>query len=273
MNSTGGSFRAAFFLSVIFCLSGKEPSSLCHPVGVVAQGKGITGAYHYQKEPDMAQKKSNTSLEKQVRDAIRELTDGGKSVTNQAVRDILGGGSFRDIAPRVKQISAEIAAKEQAAREAPAMPEDFHDAAAAMWQMSWELADEIAALERRAHAAELERLKADADEALSNCALVEDERDEAEKRAQELEKRLDETRTTLQEAQLEIARLDGRLMEREKDIVSRVKRPKGLCKHEQPPHDADDTVPMAKDDAQLDMFPKGKPGKKNPDDPEFIAAE
>lgn len=99
-------------------------------------------------------KKSNSSLEKQVRDAIRTLTENSKPVTNQAVREILGGGSFRDISPKVKQITAEIAAKEQAAQIAPEMPEDFRDAAGAMWQMFWELADEIAASNRRAHSAE-----------------------------------------------------------------------------------------------------------------------
>lgn len=223
----------------------------------------------------MAQKKNNTSLEKQVRDAIQQLTADGKPVTNQAVRDILGGGSFRDISPKVKQITAEIAAKEQAARAAPEMPEDFRDAAAAMWQMSWELADEIAASDRRAHAAELERVKGEVDEALANCALVEDERDDAEKRVQDLEKRLEEARALLHDAQLEIARLDGRLMEREKDIVSRVKRPKAPRTTEHPTDDADDTPPVTEDDddTQLDMFPNDKPGKKKPDDPEPIAAE
>ncbi|PWE50408.1 hypothetical protein DEM26_05640 [Thioclava sp. NG1] len=220
----------------------------------------------------MAQKK-NTSLEKQVRDAIHQLTNNGKPVTNQAVRDILGGGSFRDISPKVKQIMAEIAAKEQAARAVPEMPEDFQDAAAAMWQMGWELADEIAASDRRAHAAELERLKSEADEALSNCALVEDERDAVEIRAQDLEKKLEEALRALRDAQLEIARLDGRLMEREKDVVSRVKRPKQAQKPNPKRDDPVAASPVSKDDAQLDMFPKGTPGQKRPDDPEPLAAE
>lgn len=220
----------------------------------------------------MAQKKNNTSLEKQIRDAIQQLTADGKPVTNQAVRDILGGGSFRDISPKVKQITAEIAAKEQAARVAPEMPEDFQDAAAAMWQMAWELADEIAASDRRTHAAELERLKSETDEALSNCALVEDERDDAEKRFQDLENKLAEARSALNDAQLEIARLDGRLMEREKNIVSRVKRKKP-AQPSREPEDSDTASPAREDDAQLDMFPKSEHGKKKPDDPEPIAAE
>lgn len=221
----------------------------------------------------MAKKKSNSSLEKQVRDAINQLTADGKPVTNQAVREILGGGSFRDISPKVKQVTAEIAAKEQAARTAPEMPEDFRDAAAAMWQMSWELADEIAASDRRAHAAELERLKGEVDEALANCALVEDERDDAEQRVQELEMKLGDLQGVLHDAQLQIARLDGRLMEREKDIVSRVKRPKARQTTEHPADDTDEAPRMAEDESQLDMFPKNKDDKKRPNDPAPIAAE
>jgi len=41
----------------------------------------------------------------------------------------------------VKTIKAEIEAKEQAARAVPEMPEDFHDAASAMWNTAWDLAD------------------------------------------------------------------------------------------------------------------------------------
>ncbi|MEP4194116.1 MAG: DNA-binding protein [Aliishimia sp.] len=163
---------------------------------VVAWGNGITGAYHYQDgSRNMA--KNNTSLEKKVREAFHKLTNDRQEVTNEAVRKAIGGGSFRDVAPLVKAAKAELAAKEQAVRAAPEMPEDFHDAAAAMWHMSWQLADEIAASERRAHSAEIEKLKAEADEALSNCALVKDERDDAETPALALSKQLEDKLGTL----------------------------------------------------------------------------
>lgn len=189
------------------------------------------------------------------------------------MRDILSGGSFRDIAPKVKQVTAEIAAKEQAARVASEIPEGFRDAAAAMWQLAWELADEIAASDRQAHAVEIERLKSEVDEALANCALVEDKPDDAEMRVQDLEKWLEEAKGLLHDAQLEIARLDGRLMEREKDIVSRVKRPKATRTTEHPTDDADDAPPVTEDDTQLDMFPNDKPDGEKPDDQKPIPAE
>lgn len=66
----------------------------------------------------MAQKKSSKSLKKQVRDAIRKLTEDGKQITNQAVRNYIGGGAFRDIVPIVAMVKAEIEAKEEASRPA-----------------------------------------------------------------------------------------------------------------------------------------------------------
>ena len=107
----------------------------------------------------MAQKKSNTSLENRVRDAIRKLTDAGKKITNQTVREAIGGGSLRDIGPVVKMVKAEIEAKEVVAGAAPPMPEDFSDAANAMWELAWRLADDLAAAERHGHAVEIERLR------------------------------------------------------------------------------------------------------------------
>lgn len=58
----------------------------------------------------MAQKKNNTSLEKQIRDAIRTLTDDGKQITNQTVRNEIGGGALRDIVPMVTTVKDEIPA-------------------------------------------------------------------------------------------------------------------------------------------------------------------
>ncbi|KUF09044.1 DNA-binding protein [Pseudoponticoccus marisrubri] len=230
----------------------------------------------------MAQKKSSASLEKQIRDAIRKLTEDGKQITNQTVRDEIGGGSFREIGPLVKQVKAEIAAREKAERAAPEMPEDFHDAAAAMWQTAWQLADEIAASERHAHAAELERLRAEADEALSNCGLVEDERDEAEKRADAAEKMLTEAEAALLDAKFEIARLNGQLTERETYIESRLAEARGDDASEavsddevsaEPKIKVEENPPATENDTQLDMFSKGKTGKWKPDDAEPIAAE
>lgn len=162
------------------------------------------------------------------------------------------------------------------------MPEDFCDAASAMWDLAWRLADDLGASERRAHAAEIKRLKADADEAMSNCALVEEERDEAEKRAHAMEEQLAETEAALLDAKFEIARLNGQLAEREKNSDGRlaelrmsydartgtnVKNPTNAD------NVADDTAVVRDDGTQLEMFALGGPGKKKPDDPETMAAD
>lgn len=205
----------------------------------------------------MAQK-NNAPLEKQVRSAMKSLTDAGKPITNESVRQAVGGGSFRDIGPLVKSIKAELAAKEQASREAPDMPDDFYDAAAAMWHTAWNLADEIAASERRGHAAEMEKLRAEVDEALSNCGVVEDERDAAEARAKATAATLDELRDALRAAEIEIATLNGRLTERDGDIVRRGKSPKA----KKTPLSAEED-----DGSQFDMFPEASQEDTAKEDP------
>lgn len=70
---------------------------------------------------------ANASLEKKIRGAIKKLTEESQPITNQNVCAMVGGGSFRDINPLVKLVKAQIAAEEEAAREAPDMPEGFHD--------------------------------------------------------------------------------------------------------------------------------------------------
>ncbi len=194
----------------------------------------------------MAQK-SSAPLERQVRNAMKSLAEAGKPITNESVRQTIGGGSFRDIGPLVKSIKAELAAKEQASREAPDMPDDFHDAAASMWNTAWSLADEIAASERRGHAAEIEKLRGEADEALSNCGVVEDERDAAEARAKATASILEELREALHAAQLEIANLNGRLSERDGDLVQR-----GKSRNAKKPKSS----PEQDEEAQPDMFPE-----------------
>lgn len=219
----------------------------------------------------MAQK--NTPLEKQVRNAIHKLNERGQQITNQAVREAIGGGSFRDLGPLVKTVKAELAAQEHAARAAPEMPEDFHDAAAAMWQTAWELSDEIAASERRAHAGEIVKLKAEVAEALSNCGQVESERDEADARVQAVAELLEKTKGALQEALLENARLSGRLMERETDIVSRIKQPKMHCQPALPGHERPAYTVQNHDAMQPDMFLRYETRKKMPVDPEATTVE
>ncbi|WP_322866061.1 DNA-binding protein [Aquicoccus sp. G2-2] len=221
----------------------------------------------------MAEKKKNPLLEKQIRDAIRELTEEGKKVTNQAVRDTIKSGSFRDIGPIVKLVKAEIDAKEQAARLAPEMPDEVHDAAATIWQLAWDAADESAATERRAHAAEIEKMKGEIDEALSDCALVEGERDTAETRVQAFETELRDARTALHDAQLEIARLTGQLGEREQHIqkwlAERLEAAASEAIGTEEPEE-----PLTKAEGnQMDMFTPDMADEKKPDNSQPFAAE
>jgi hypothetical protein len=248
---------------------------------VVARGNGITGAYQYQKqEPEMANTK-NDKLETRIRGAISKLMEAGSPVTNETVRKVLKGGSFRDIGPIVKMVKAEIEAKEEAARTAPPMPEDFSDAANAMWDLTWRLADELAASERLGHATEIDRLKAETDEAMANCGLVEEERDAAELRADETAKLLAAKEAELLQAQLEIANLKGQLAERKKYAEARIAELKAADSAEKTAEEESgassvvsaDKTKASPDDTQLDMFSRKKSAGKNPEATDPIAAE
>jgi hypothetical protein len=69
---------------------------------------------------------------------------------------------------------------------------------------------------------------------ISDCAVVEDERDEAESRAQAFENSLAEAVEALRQAYLEIAKLNCRLLERKKKVVSRTVRAKKNAKSDGP---------------------------------------
>lgn len=229
----------------------------------------------------MADTKNNSKLEARIRNAIHKLMDAGSPVTNESVRNTLKGGSFRDIGPIVKMVKAEIEAKEEAARTAPPMPEDFSAAANAMWDLTWRLADEIGASERLGHATEVDRLKAETDEAMANCGIVEDERDKAEMRADETAKHLAATEAELLEAKFEIARLKGQLAEREKYVEGRIAELKAADTAEKAAEEQSeassvvsaDKTKASPNDTQLDMFSRKKSTNKNPEANDPIAAE
>ncbi|WP_339638290.1 DNA-binding protein [uncultured Sulfitobacter sp.] len=229
----------------------------------------------------MANTKHNSKLEARIREAISKLMDAGSPVTNETVRKALEGGSFRDIGPIVKMVKAEIVAKEEAARAAPPMPEDFSDAANAMWDLTWRLADELAAAERHGHAMEVDRLKAETDEALANCGLVEDERDAAELRADETAKLLAAVEAELLQAKFEIASLKGQLAEREKYVEARIAELKATDTAEKAAEVRSETSSVVSadktkaspGDTQMDMFSRKKSAGKDPEATDPIAAE
>ena len=80
------------------------------------------------------QKTTAAQLEKKVRLAADELEKEGQRITNPAVREKLGGGSFRDITPIVKAINAEKEARTKAESQVPDMPEDVAELSTAIWE-------------------------------------------------------------------------------------------------------------------------------------------
>jgi len=213
----------------------------------------------------MAQKtNSNASLEKRIVAAVNELDAKGESVTNASVRAITGG-SFRDITPVLKRVKAELEEKSRADRAVPGMPEDVLDAVAELWTLAWNKADETAAAERRGHATEVDKVKAELADQEEAVAIVEDERDQAITRAEIAEAELAETRNALHNSELAIAELRGRLAERlahEKKSDAAKVRSKSAKQDPKPE--------TSEGDGQPDMFPEND---KNVGDPEPIAAE
>lgn len=161
------------------------------------------------------QKTTAAQFEKKVRAAAVELEKEGIRITNAAIRERLGGGSFRDISPIVKAINAEREARIKAESEVPDMPEDVAELATAMWEAAYRAADEVAAADRRAHAEEVKTLRNEVAERENDIATVEEELDEALARADAAEKANTEHEGQLTELRVIIAGLEGRLLGRQ----------------------------------------------------------
>ncbi|SMX34403.1 DNA-binding protein [Actibacterium lipolyticum] len=202
----------------------------------------------------MAQK-SNKSMETRVREAIKKLEEKGEDITNAKVR-ALTGGSFRDVSPVVKKLKAELEEKARVERATPDMPEDVLDAVTELWTLAWARADETAAAERRGHAVEIDKLKAEVVEQEEAVEIVEAERDQAEKRAEVAEAKNAELSEKLQETQLQVAELKGRLAERHSDVVQRTKASPTEIKRAKM-----NKAPINKEE-QPDMFPSPAQSKE-----------
>jgi chromosome segregation ATPase len=170
--------------------------------------------------------------ERSVADAIARIERAGENPTNDAIKAVLDGGSFRDIARLRREILAARALKAEADRTVPEIPEDVADALATIWAEAWRAADARGATEREAHRRQIQDREAEIAELHDNLGAVEDERDaaiqagerraaqlEAErdaaaKRAGDLEGQLAAERHQVAELRLAIARLEGRLQGR-----------------------------------------------------------
>lgn len=160
------------------------------------------------------QKTTTAQFEKKVRGAAIELEKGGIRITNAAIRERLGGGSFRDISPIVKAINAEKEARAKAESQVPDMPEEVAELTTAIWEAAYRAADEVAAADRRAHAEEVRALREEVAERENDIATVEEELDDALARAETAETAKAELEEQLTELRVLIAGLEGRLLGR-----------------------------------------------------------
>lgn len=194
-------------------------------------------------------KKSSAAYEKKVRAAVVELEKEGKRVTNASVREKLGGGSFRDISPIVQAIKAEKEAREKAASQVPEMPEEVRELATALWEGAYRFADEVAAADRRQHAEEIKDLRQELSDRDEEIGLVEDERDVMEARAASAEAEASRLSELVNELQLKIAGLEGRLLGREEAQISKDWEAKKTAKPAASKEEDEDQIPLFQDDS------------------------
>lgn len=182
------------------------------------------------------QKTTAAQLEKKVRMAADELEKERQRITNPAVREKLGGGSFRDITPIVKAIKAEKEARAKAESQVPDMPEDVAELATAIWEAAYRAADEVAAADRRTHAEEIKALREEVSEREKDTATVEVELDEALARAEGAEAVNEELEEQLTELRLVVAGLEGQLLGRREAAPKEGKEPKTAASSDNDPH-------------------------------------
>src|SRR6056297_614083 len=165
----------------------------------------------------MAAKNQKTAaqFEKKVRAAATEPEKEGARITNAAIREKIGGGSFRDISPVVKAIIAEKEARAKAESQVPEMPEEVSELATAIWEGAYRAADEVAANDRRTHAEEVKALREEVAERENEIATVEEELDDAQARAEAAEAAMSKLEGQLTELRMVIAGLEGRLFGRQ----------------------------------------------------------
>lgn len=159
--------------------------------------------------------KTTAAFEKKVRAAATELEKEGVRITNSAIRDKIGGGSFRDIAPIVKAITAEKEARTKAESQVPDMPEEVAELASAIWEGAYRAADEVAANDRRVHAEEVKVLRNEVAERENEIATVEEELDSAQARAKAAEAAMSRLEEQLTKLRVVVAGLEGRLLGRQ----------------------------------------------------------
>ena len=161
---------------------------------------------------------ANRQLRRKVQDAVRALEQEGRRATGEAVRGLMGGGSFTDISTVLKVVLAERSAREDALRQVPDMTDTFLDLAKEFHAEIYRLVDGDRDGERKTHAAEIARRDDEIAERDLVIEEVEDERDDALAQVEDLRGQIAASHETLEERdaliasmRLELARLEGRL--------------------------------------------------------------
>lgn len=160
-----------------------------------------------------SEKKPNAQKAR-VEAAIKKIVaEGGKPTQAKIVK--ITGGSLRDYSRVIREVMAEMAAREAASRSVPEMPEEVADMAAEIWGVAYRAADELAAAERKSHIEQSAQFEVERTELEDLVGERENERDEAIAQVKEQATQLADLLEKCRAYEIEIARLTGRLAERE----------------------------------------------------------
>lgn len=168
-------------------------------------------------------KQKPNALKPRVEAAIDKIVAEGGKPTQVKIVEITGG-SLRDYSLVIREVMAERAAREAAARSIPEMPEEVADMASEIWGAAYRAADEVAAAERKSHVEQAAQFETERTELENLVGEREDERDEAITQVKEQAAQLADLLEKCREYELEIARLIGRLAEREDAICRNLER-------------------------------------------------
>lgn len=166
----------------------------------------------------MATRTPSATVRKRILAAIREVEKTG-AFTNQSVLKYLqdndGGGSMSDVQVVVRDYRDEAEAHAATMAKVPPMPAEVIELNEKVWNLIWKKADEPVAAIKAQYAAEIEKRKLRDEERDSDMLAVEADLLATAARAKEAETELAAIKQNLMNAKMEIARLEGRLAERQ----------------------------------------------------------
>ncbi len=230
----------------------------------------------------MATRTPSASVRKRILAAIREVEKAG-AFTNQSVLKYLqdndGGGSMSDVQVVVRDYRDEAEAHAATMAKVPPMPAEVIELNEKVWNLIWKKADEPVAAIKAQYAAEIEKRKLRDEERDSDMLAVEAELLATAARAEEAEAEVAALKQSLIDAKMEIARLEGRLAERQ-IFTSRASKNFHKGAFDELRKDSIEAGAASKAEAvssaesnQLDMFGEEPLDTTRTTEPEEIAAE